>query len=150
MKFPFKYSTFIHIALAVVLIASLGGLAWNIFNLISYVYLGVFKIIMYSVIILLNLALCILALSLIFFGQYVINEKHLICCFGFIRSRYSISDITQVVLFKKSNKLVVYFNNNKYTVILISPAMYEDFTIALRKHNPSITYNTEIDGEEQP
>ena len=52
--------------------------------------------------------------------------------------------------FKKSDKLVIYFKDDSFTVIVISPEDYSDFVVALREVNPQIYYGVKIDGEDTP
>ena len=70
--------------------------------------------------------------------------------FGFIRSKIKIDNVVQFSHFKKSNKLVMYFKNAEYTVIIISPEEYESFILAVRDINQRIIYDVKIDGEETP
>ena len=84
------------------------------------------------------------------FGRYVVKKDAFISCFGIIKSKYDIKDITAIILFKKSNRLVAYFGEKKYAVILISPEFYEDFVLALREQNKAIVYDVKIEGEDTP
>lgn len=149
-KFRFKYSPIAWILLFAVLIISLGGLIWNVFSLIEYLWAGAIKIIGNAFIILFNLALVVLDVGVIAFGFYVVKDKKLICYFGLIKTEYDLEDVVAVTHFKKSDKLVVYFNDKKYTVIVISPDSYDDFIGAIRTENPQIIYDTKIDGEDTP
>ena len=68
--------------------------------------------------------------------------------FVFFKAKYKIKDIVCISLFKKSNKLVVYFLEQSYTVIVIDENLYDDFVLSLRKVNQEIIYDTRIDGED--
>ena len=61
-----------------------------------------------------------------------------------------INDVVQITHFKKSDKLVLYFKDAKYTVVIISPEKYEDFIFALREENRQIIYDSRTDGEDEP
>ncbi len=148
--FKFKYSNLVWILLAVVGVLALSGLVWNIYALIETAMLGTVKIISHSLMIILTLFLCVFALSVALYGRYVLKDKYLIQCFGFIWSKIPLEEIIQITHFKKSNKLVAYFKDEKYTVIVIDPLLYGDFIMALREFNPAIYYDVQIDGEDIP
>ncbi|MBQ3219956.1 MAG: hypothetical protein IJB32_05130 [Clostridia bacterium] len=149
-KFRFKYSNTVWILLAVVLALSIAGLIWNVFNLTEYLWAGAFKITVYALIIALTAFLVVFVISIMVYGQYEIKNACLYTYFGFVKSKEEISNIIQITHFKKSDKLVVYFSDEKYTVIVISNTEYERFILALREVNPKIIYNTQIDGEDTP
>ena len=149
-KFRFKYTLAVWVLLISTLILSLAGLVWNIFGFIEYLWAGVTKIIGQACIILFNLALAVLDLSILTYGYYVVKDENLICYFGLIKTIYALEDIIAVTHFKKSNKLVIYFKDKKYTVIVISPESYGDFIGAIRSKNPQIVYDAKIDGEDTP
>lgn len=149
-KFKFQYSPIVWVLLSIILIFCLGGLLWNVFNLAEYFWAGTAKIISYSLLILACLFLVVFVLSVMFYGNYVIKKECLYTCFGLIHTKVDIKDVVQIIHFKKSNKLVVYFSDQKYSVIVISPAKYDEFVLELRQQNPLIVFDAEIDGEDLP
>ena len=149
-SFRFKYSATVWALLVVVLALLTAGIAWNIFNLTQYVNAGAFKIAVYVAIIILTTFLAVFVISLMAFSAYRIKDGYIYTCFGFVVSKEKIDSVVQITHFKKSDKLVMYFSDEKYTVIVISPINYEKFILTLRKENPKIMYDTEIDGEDTP
>ena len=148
-KFRFKYSPTVWVLLIAVLLFSVGGLVWNIFNLVElYSFKKTINIISYALIILITFLLTVFVLSVIFYGNYVIKGETLLVYFGFFKTKYKIEDIVCISHFKKSNKLVVYFAEQTYTVIVIDQSFYDDFVLSIRKINPKIIYDTKIDGED--
>ena len=148
-KFRFKYAPSVWILLSLVLLLSVAGLIWNIFNLTSYLSLShTFKIVSSAIISIICLFLTAFVLSVLFYGNYIIKGDYLYTCFGFFKAKYKIKDIVCISLFKKSNKLVVYFLEQSYTVIVIDENLYDDFVLSLRKINQQIIYDTKIDGED--
>lgn len=148
-KFRFKYAPSVWALLMLVLLLSVGGLVWNIFNFIEfYSFKNTFNLVSYAIIILITLFLTIFVLSVIFYGNYVIKSEFLYVYFGFFKTKYKIEDIVCISLFKKSNKLVAYFAEQTYTVIVIDESFYDDFVLSIRKINPKIIYDTKIDGED--
>ena len=149
-SFRFKYSSTVWVLLFLVLILSVAGVLWNVFNLIEYSWAGTFKIAVYTLLVIMTGALTILVLSLMVYGKYVIKNNCLYTCFGVFKNKTPIKEIIQITHFKKSDKLVMYFNDNKYTVVVIAKENYEQFVLAVREVNPSVIYNAKIDGEDTP
>ena len=61
--------------------------------------------------------------------------------FGFIKSTYKLSDIESIRLFSKTNKLVLYLKDDKYTVIVVKPEWYRDLTKEILARNKNIRYD---------
>lgn len=149
-SFRFKYSTLVWVLLSLVLALSLCGLVWNVFSIIEYAGLNTIKVLSASVLTALCLLLTIVSVSIMLYGKYVIKGDTLYTYFGIIRSKLEISKITQIIHFKKSDKLVAYFNQKDFIIILIAPAFYDAFTLALREVNKAIIYDNKIEGEDTP
>ena len=149
-SFRFKYSLTVWVLLGVVLALSLIGLAWNVFNLTEYLCAGAFKITVYALIIAITSLLTVFVISMLVYAKYVIKGGYLITRFGLISNKELIENVVQITHFKKSNKLVVYFKDDKYTVIVINENEYESFILAMREVNKKIIYDTKIDGEDTP
>lgn len=147
-SFKFRYAPSVIVLLLIVLILSLVGCGWNILNLIEYSFLGTFKIVTYTLIILVTAFLAVTVVCITVYGRYVIKGNLLYTCFGYIKSKTDINDIIGVTHFKKSNKLVAYFKDEKYTVIVITPEEYQTFISTIREINPKIVYDARIDGED--
>ena len=149
-SFRFKYTTLIWLLLIAVLIMGVIGLVWNVYSLITLFYLAPFKTAVNAVTVLFNAFFVAFVVSVMAYGKYTIKKGKIYLHLGIIRTRYDIKDIVQFTHFKKSNKLVMYFEDAKYTVIVISPEEYEQFVLAVRENKQSIIYDTAIDGEETP
>ena len=148
-SFKFRYSKTVWLLLVLVIILSVVGFVWNIFNIV-HARGSTFNLISYYIIAAITAFITVLVVSVMAYGRYVIKGGYLYTYFGFIKSKTTLTDIIAVTHFKKSNKLVVYFKTEEYTVIVISPEEYDDFILALRGANPSIKYDAQIDGEETP
>lgn len=149
-KFRFKYSPLVWVLLAVVLALAIAGLVWNVLNLIDCLPLGATKLTINVVLVVINALFLAFVVSVMVYGKYVVKEDKIVCYLGIVRSTYKIKDVVEITHFKKSDKLVVYFDNSNYTVIVINPALYDKFILAVRDKNKRIVYDTKIDGEELP
>lgn len=145
-KFKFNYSPVVWALIAIVIALSVASVVWNVYNVVFFIKVSTFKAVLYSLTVLISLFLAILALGICFYGCYTVDEKNLISHFGIIYSRIELKDVSGIVRFKKTNKLVIYLKGGKFSVILISPALYDDFISSLIKSNPEIAYSCE-DGE---
>ena len=149
-SFKFRYSLIVWILLCLVIALSVAGLIWNVYNVIAFIDVDNLKTITFIAICVLTAFLTIFAVSVAVYGRYVIKNGSLTSYFGFAKTKFDICDVVQITLFKKSNKLVTYFSDSTYTVIVISPEEYSDFILAMREVNPKIIYDTQIDGEDTP
>ena len=149
-KFKFKYSSIVWVLLAIISCLAIAGCVWNTYSAISYLKFNILKAVSNFIMAGLCLAMLVLVLSVMLYGRYVIKGQVLLVKFGLICYKIDISKITQFVHFKKSNKLVAYYDGDKYTVIVISPSKYEDFILSVRENNKSIIYSSQIDGEDTP
>lgn len=147
-KFKFKFSTFVWVLLSVVLTVCLAGLALNVYNLTEYTFNHAFKFVSFALYTAITLFLTALVLSVMLFSNYVLKNDCLYVRFGFFRSKTKASDIVGITHFKKSDKLVVYFKHQAFSVIVISRDKYDEFVLSLRELNKSITFNNQIDGED--
>ena len=149
-KFRFKYSPLVWVLLAVVLALAIAGLVWNVLNLISCLPLGATKLTINVVLVVINALFLAFVVSVMVYGKYVVKEDTIVCYLGILRSTYKIKDVVEITHFKKSDKLVMYFSNSNYTVIVINPVLYEQFILAVRDKNKRIIYDAKIDGEDLP
>lgn len=144
-KFAFKYPLLVWILLGIILAFCGAGLAFNIVNIINYSGFGFFKIFPYILIIIVSAFLIVFVISLLVHCRYVIKKEHIYLYFGFIFSKTNIFDIVALSHFKKSDKLVIYLKDQKYSVIVISKMHYDNFLHAIRKVNPQIVYDAKIE-----
>jgi hypothetical protein len=147
IKFKIKHTIVVKILLAVVFFVCVLGCAWNIFNLINAQNLFLTQKIAYILLAILTLVMAIIAFALFFFSSYRINRQYLYTNFGIISTKFSIESITAIVHFKKSDKLVLYFTDQKYSVLLLSPTQFDSFIDAIKSANPNICYNVDYEDD---
>ncbi|MBR2384581.1 MAG: hypothetical protein IKA99_03120 [Clostridia bacterium] len=149
-KFRFCYSPLVWCLLVLVIGLSIAGSIKSVLTLLAKINGGSSSLVGDILLIVINVTLLVFSVSVSVFGNYIIKGNTLYSYFGFIRTKSDVNDVVQITLFKKSNKLVVYFKDAKYSVIVISEKFYEPFILALREVNKSIIYTSEIDGEDEP
>ncbi len=149
-SYKFRYSIAIWVLLGLLIALSIVGVVWNIYNIIAFFSIDWIKVATFTVICALAMVLVVFGVSVAVYGRYTVKGGQLTSCFGFLKTKYDICDIVEITHFKKSNKLVTYFSDQTYTVIVIDPNEYTDFVMTIREINPQIIYDTQIDGEDTP
>ena len=118
-----------------------GGIVFTIFRIINYGFSSSQLIIQHVVLLIVSpLAVSIFA-SILIRSVYKVSDKEIILWFGFIKSTYKIDEIESIHLFSKTNKLVIYFTNEKYTVVVVKPEWYNNFTKDILSRNNKIRYD---------
>ncbi len=148
VKFNFKYAPTVILLLCIVIAISIVGLVWNFYNIFgknSSPSNDVNEVFKYLVLVV-NLLILVFSLSVLSCGRYVIDDNCVICRFGLIYSKYKKDEILSITHFKKSDKLVMYFKDEKFTVIVISPENYNAFIKAIKTINPSVVFSDEQEG----
>lgn len=137
-KFTFKYTKVLWLLTIALLLIALAGLAFNIYYLVQFWSAGISNLISYFLLILINLTLLVFCGGLMFFRNYTISKEHLFTRFGILKFKVKLLDITEVIIYENLKKLVVYFADAKYTVIIIDQADFDKFASALKENNPAI------------
>ena len=149
-KFKFKFSIFIWVMLSVVLAVCICSLAINVYNLTQYLSYSLFKFLPFILYSLITLFLIIVVLSIMLFSGYSLKNDNFYVRFGIFCSKTKLDEIVAITHFKKSDKLVVYFKHQAFSVIVIAKEKYDDFVMSLRQLNKNILFNKQIDGEDLP
>lgn len=87
--------------------------------------------------------LAILIVAMLIKSQYIVTDKELIVQFGIVKSKYEIKKIFSARIFKKSNKLTIYFDDfkTKYMIIVVREEWYDEFVKALGERNEKIEFD---------
>ncbi len=141
-SYKFRFSKLIFIlAIAAIAVAAGGGIGWTVYRMINIGFQTVTLGIQYVVLLLVSVLIIVLLTSILIRSSYKIKDKEVVLWFGFIKSSYKIADIESVHLFTKTNKLVLYFKNERYTVIVVKPEWYNEFIKELLSKNDKIRYD---------
>lgn len=152
-KFRFKFTKLTFIFLILTVLISVAGVAFNALNLANLLKTPHFfrgKIFGSVVFLIIAVLIGVLGVAVLVFSFYTVKKENVVLNFGFIKTQFNINEITNITHFKKSNRLVAYLKEQKYTVINVNPTEYENFILAVREINSSILYEKKIDGEEAP
>ncbi len=140
-SFRYKFNLTTWILLGVVLAVSLVSVGLNAYNLSLLVKSGSSNFTIRIIMLVVSVLLTLFVISVISFSFYKVKNDCVYTYFGFIRSKTNVNDIVQFTHFKKSNKLVAYFKDEKYIVIVVSPQDYDGFIQAVRELNPKIIFD---------
>ena len=139
-KFRFRYSPLIWVLLVIVTLMLAFGTAKNFYDFLQNRFVDGMRAGFSLAIAAACFVLLCITLSVAIFGKYVVADGILTVRLGILSVKTDISEIAQVSHFRKQDKLVVYFKNEKYSVIVIKPEEYSDFFDALKAQNPLISF----------
>ena len=143
-KFKYSFPRLTLILIIAGLAVCLAGFIVNLYVCItqgiSYAVNPALPIVLYILMFFITIVAGGLLVSVLCSSYYSVNKKTLRTAFGFIRSSYDVKQIDIVVLDRETNKLMVYFKDESYIIIVIKPSQYTDFVQAILDVNPSIEY----------
>ena len=146
--YKFKLSKVAALLSALAIILSLGGNALTVYRIIKLGFASFTVGVQHVVMLIVCVALLVVFISLLIRSYYKITDKEIILKFGVIKSVFKIEEITSVHLFTKTNKLVVYFKNETYTVIVVKENWHKDFIDDLLSKNDKIVYDVSYEESE--
>ena len=139
-KFKFRYGISVKILIGAVIIISTAGVIANVLSVLRYAGIDTVAAISYSLLALLTAILCAESVAIAFYGVYKIKNGCVYAYFGFIYTKIDVFDVVGIKIFEQTQKLTLYLKNGKFTVIIIAQKYYKDFSSALLKINPEISY----------
>lgn len=146
-NFKFAYGKGVWILLALAIPLAAAGLGWNIYNLVYFAEEGIYKILAYGLSVLICGALLAFCISVAVYGRYVFKNGCIYLRFGFVYTKTKAEDVVRITHFIKSDKLVIYFKDAKYSVVVIAPELYKEFISAVKALNPNVI--TDVCDEQQ-
>lgn len=139
--FKFKLSKVATVLSVVAILLALGGGGWTIYRIVKIGFPDFTTGLQHVVMILVCVLLLIVFFGLLIRSFYRINDNDIVLRFGIIKSTYKIEEITCIHLFTKTNKLVVYFKNDTFAVIVVKPEWHNEFIKSLLAKNEKIRYD---------
>ena len=138
--FKIKLTTaMLFLSIAVLLLCG-AGIGLSIWRIFKYGIHGFNDIIKYPFLIAVCVFCIVLMVSIFIKSQYAVDDKYLLTQYGFIKSRFTIADITALVYNTDEKKLTVKFGE-EYTVVAVDPAWQEELVRALLAVKPEIDYS---------
>lgn len=142
-SYTFKLSKLAFAGCIVGILLGIGGIAFTIYRMLapSLGFSSPQLIIQHIVIIIASLLALVIFPAILIHSVYKVTDKEIILWFGIIKSTFLLKDIKSVHLFTKTNKLVVYFKDDRYTVIVVKPEWYNEFVKDICNANKDIRYD---------
>ena len=137
-KIKFKFNSAVLLLLGLVIFLCLGGCAWNIYSAVVYHGFEQLKFFSYLITAILTLAIAVFAIITLLSSHYTVKDDKFILRLGLIVEKTDLAQIVQITHFKKKDKLVVYFSDKKYSVIVIDKEKHDDFIDMLKNQNSAI------------
>lgn len=142
-SFKMNFPPFVVFLLILCTLISMGGVFFNIYEIVNYSALNDYKLISYIVLTVLSVALFVLCFSLLFFAKYKVKDEKLKIYFGIIVFSVKLKDVVSVTFFKKTQQTALILSNSTYSFIMIKKEFLDDFVKSIRFANNTIFYQEE-------
>ena len=139
--FRFRFSKLIILLQIAAMVLAAAAIAYTVYRMITLGFGDASLIIQYVLLLLFGVGAIVIFSAMLIRSVYIVGKNEIILRFGLIKSVYKIKEIESIRLFSKTNKLVLYFKNEKYTVISVKPEWYNDFIREVLSHNLNIRYD---------
>ena len=142
--FRFRFSPLILAVLVAVLVlcAACAALAtWQVVDLLqSGDPSNAYDWIKFGLMYFASILFAVIVIAMLIKSQYIVTDKELILQFGLIKSNYELKKIYSVKIFRKSNKLTIYFDDfkTKYMIGVVKEEWYDEFIKELMKRNEKL------------
>lgn len=138
-RFKIKFSPAI-ICLCVAILVLCGvGIGVSVWRIARFGIKGFNDVIKYPFLIAVCVFCIVIVIGILIRSQYVVAGENFITQFGIIKTKFSIKDMTSLLLDRDLYKLSIY-SGEQFSVISVSPAWNEELVRALLAVNPNIDY----------
>jgi len=151
-KFNYKFTKLLFILLLIGLLIAVLCLGLNVKRIIEIVKANdlIAKNIMSAgLAALVGLIGIIVIVPVFFSSRYEITNTDLITRRGIIVTKIKINTITRITFFRATKKLVLYYNQSDYVVIVIDEKDYNDFVDAIKEQNKKVFYAIETERSDE-
>ena len=148
--YKFKLSKAAVILTIAGILLGLGAIGFTVWRIYRTGFSEPLYIIQHVVLLLVGTIAIVIFASILIRSVYKITDKEIVLWFGIIKSTFKISDIESLHLFTKTNKLVIYFKDEKYTVVVVKPDWYNEFCKEILARNEKIRYDVSVSDSDNP
>lgn len=143
VKFKLKFSPLILSLLIVCALLSGVGVAWNVFNIISYLKVGIIEsVISNSITAFLSLVLLVFCFLFIFCSGYTFKDKKLISTLGAIKNKLNVEEIRVVHHLKNTGKIVLLLKNGQSTLLTVNEADVDGVIKRIMQDNDDVIFQS--------
>lgn len=140
-SYKFRFSKLVLVLIGLAIAAALAAVAYTVYRIYLYGFSSPLLVIQHIAVLIVAALAIVIFVSLLIRSVYKITDTQIILWFGIVKQTFKIADIESVHLFTKTNKLVIYFKDDKYTVIVVKPEWYNEFTKEILARNDKIRYD---------
>ena len=140
-SYKFRFSKLVLVLIGLAIAAALAAVAYTVYRIYLYGFSSPLLVIQHVAVLIVAALAIVIFVSLLIRSVYKITDTQIILWFGIVKQTFKIADIESVHLFTKTNKLVIYFKDDKYTVIVVKPEWYNEFTKEILARNDKIRYD---------
>ena len=140
-SYKFRFSKLVLVLIGLAIAAALAAVAYTVYRIYLYGFSSPLLAIQHVAVLIVAALAIVIFVSLLIRSVYKITDTQIILWFGIVKQTFKIADIESVHLFTKTNKLVIYFKDDKYTVIVVKPEWYNEFTKQILARNDKIRYD---------
>ena len=140
-SYKFRFSKLVLVLIGLAIAAALAAVAYTVYRIYLYGFSSPLLVIQHVAGLIVAALAIVIFVSLLIRSVYKITDTQIILWFGIVKQTFKIADIESVHLFTKTNKLVIYFKDDKYTVIVVKPEWYNEFTKEILARNDKIRYD---------
>lgn len=138
-RFKMKFSpTIVWLCIAILALCGV-GIGVSVWRIAHFGIKGFNDVIKYPFLIAVCAFCIVIVIAILIRSQYVVAGETFITQFGLIKTKFSIQEITSLLLDRDLYKLSIYFGE-QFSVISVSPAWNEELVRALLDVNPNIDY----------
>ncbi len=138
-RFKMKFSVAILLLCIAILLLCGVGIGISVWRIVRFGINGFNDVIKYPFLIAVCVFCIVIVISILIRSQYVVVGETFITQFGIIKTKFSIKEMTSLLLDRDLYKLSIYFGE-QFSVISVSPTWNEELVRALLDVNPSIDY----------
>ena len=142
--YRFQLSKFAVLGCIAGILLGLGAAGYTAYRIWRNLYseLSVQLVLQYAVVLLVAVLALVIFISVLAHSVYKITDKQIVLRFGIIKS-------VKIHRFTKTNKLVLYFKDQRFTVVVVKPEWYGDFVQDILARGKHIEYETSEEEEEE-
>ncbi len=146
--FKFLFTPLMVILAIAVLILCAGGIALSVWRITQEGIHGLSDALKSPFLIAICIFGIVVVTSLLIRSRYIVTKDTLTTQFGIIKSKFSITDFTSVLLDTDSKKLTVYMGED-FFVVTTNPEWNNDFVQALREAKPELEFSFTLTEKEE-
>lgn len=137
-KYRYKFSVLMYVVMSLAIILSIVTIILNVKNLVTIEVKD--KHATYAVSILIGFLIMAFVITAVSLANYRITKDGIVTQISFIKSTIEFKLIKSIAHLKLSNKLAIYFEDETFIHINVSPKHYDDIVAEIKVYKNTIEY----------